>query len=290
MSFISNQIIFFINPSSGNGNYKGIIEAIRQFDTAIDHFLTRSKEETKTFFETIDPKYKVVVICGGDGTINSVLKYAVNSELIFAVLPNGSGNGFARELGYKKDVSFIIDRIKKGHTKDIDVIRVNDNYCCNVAGIGFDSFIAKQFEENSKRGLLTYVIETIKGFVSYSGVEAVLTMDNATVKGDYFMICFANTRQFGNNAIIAPKADPQDGLIDVVIVRKFHKGLLPFIALRLLSRKAKNSKYIQYYKTERIMIETRTSLFHTDGEPLIKTDNVLDVKISDTIKLIHTTN
>ncbi|MCE4565165.1 YegS/Rv2252/BmrU family lipid kinase [Maribellus sp. CM-23] len=290
MSFNSDQIIFLINPSSGNGDYLGIIKAIQQYDNAIDHFITRSKEETKTFLETIDPKYKVLVICGGDGTINSVLKYAVNSGLVFAVLPNGSGNGFARELGYKKDVAFTIDRIKKGNTQEIDVLKVNDTYCCNVAGIGFDSFIAKRFEENSKRGLLTYVVETIKGFRNFQGVDAVLTVNNTTEEGSYFMICFANTRQFGNNAVIAPKADPHDGLIDVVVIRKFHKALIPFIALKLLSRKGKNSKYIRYYKTDTIKVDTRYSLFHTDGEPLVKTDTILNVRISDTIQLIQAQN
>lgn len=290
MSFHPEQILFLINPLSGNGDYKRIIETIRQSHPAIDHFITRSKDETKTFFETIDKKYKVVVICGGDGTINSVLKHAVNSELVFAVLPNGSGNGFARELGYKKDISFLIDEIKKGNTKEIDVLKINDKYSCNVAGIGFDSFIAKRFEENTKRGLLTYVVETIKGFRNYPGVKAAITVNNTTEEGSYFMICFANTRQFGNNAVIAPNADPQDGLIDVVVVRKFNKRLIPFIALRLLSKKGKNSRYISYYKTNTVKIETQDSLFHTDGEPHHKTENILNVEISQTIKWIQTQN
>ncbi len=290
MSFNSDQIIFLINPSSGNGDYRRIIKAIQQNDDAIDHFITGSKEETKTFLETMDPKYKVLVICGGDGTINSILRYAVNSELVFAVLPNGSGNGFARELGFRKDVAFTIDQIKKGRTQEIDVLKVNDNYCCNVAGIGFDSFIAKQFEKNPQRGLLGYVVETIKGFTNYQGVDAALTVNNTTEKGSYFMICFANTRQFGNNAVIAPNANPSDGLIDVVVIRKFPKALIPLIALRLLSGKSKNSKYIRYHKTDTVRIDTRYSLFHTDGEPLIKTGTTLDIKISDTIQLIKTQN
>ncbi|MFV0269533.1 MAG: diacylglycerol/lipid kinase family protein [Draconibacterium sp.] len=290
MSFNSDQIIFLINPSSGNGDYLRIIKAIQQNDDAIDHFITGSKEETKIFLETIDPKYKVLVICGGDGTINSVLRYAVNSGLVFAVLPNGSGNGFARELGFRKDVAFTIDRIKKGRTQEIDVLKVNDNYCCNVAGIGFDSYIAKQFDRNPQRGLLGYVVETIKGFTNYRGVDATLTLNNTTEEGSYFMICFANTRQFGNNAVIAPNANPSDGLIDVVVIRKFPKALIPLIALRLLSGKSKNSKYIRYYKTDTVRIDTRYSLFHTDGEPLVKTSTTLNVKISDTIQLIQTQN
>ncbi|MCK3685120.1 YegS/Rv2252/BmrU family lipid kinase [Maribellus sp. YY47] len=288
MPFKEEQIIFLINPSSGKGGYLAIIEAIRQYNAAIDHFITGSKEETRTFLETIDPKYKVVVICGGDGTINSVLKYGIKTGLIFAVLPNGSGNGFARELGYKKDVAFLIDQIKQGRTKEIDVLNVNDTYSCNVAGIGFDSFIAKRFDENSNRGPLTYVRETIKGFINYQGVDAALTLNDTIEKGSYFMICFANTRQFGNNAVIAPHANPQDGLIDVVVIRKFHKVLIPVIMFRLLSRKGKNSRYIRYFKTDKIEIDTNYALFHTDGEPLHKTDNVLNVRISDTIKLIQT--
>lgn len=287
MSFSPEQIIFLINPNSGKGNYKEIIAALNKADNTIDYYISKSKDDLESFFSNLKIQYKVVVICGGDGTVNSILKYAINTDLIFAVLPNGSGNGFAREMGYVKQIDKLLAIIKKGETRKIDVLKVNDDYCCNIAGIGFDSFIAQQFDQSGKRGLISYVRETLKGFFKFPQMHARIVADGIHIEGNFFMLILANTRQFGNNAIIAPNALPDDGLVDLVAIKSFSKPIVPLIALKLLSKKGKNSKYIKYLKVRNIEITTDYELYHIDGEPRINYNTTLSTKVGTTMNVIH---
>jgi diacylglycerol kinase (ATP) len=287
MSYTIAETLFLINPNSGKRNSKSIITSIKKADENANYHICESKTELKQFFASIEGKYKVLVICGGDGTINSILPYTKNSSLVFAVLPNGSGNGFAREMGFSNDIEKLIALVKKGITKKIDVVKINDSYCCNVAGIGFDSYIAEQFDRNGKRGLITYVIESIKALFNYPQIYAKIKADDTIISGQFFMLTLANTRQFGNNAIIAPKANPSDGLIDLVAIKSFPKILLPYIVLKIVSKKGKNSKYIQYLKAKEITIKTDYNLYHVDGEPIKTTDTTLAARIENTMNILN---
>lgn len=289
MSFSPEQIIFLINPNSGRGKYTKTLAELRKADNSIHYHLSKSKVDLESFFSTLNKQIKVVVICGGDGTINSVLKHAINTDLIFAVLPTGSGNGFAREMGFTKQINKLLANIKRGNTRKIDVLKINDDYCCNVSGIGFDSFIAKRFDESKDRGLITYVIESLNGFFKFQHFNATITADNTCIEGNYFMLTMANTRQFGNNVIVAPNAQPDDGLIDLVAIKKFPKIITPLIVFKLLSRKGRNSKYIQYLRAKEVTIKTDYKLYHIDGEPLTKNNSTLTTRIETTINMIDAT-
>jgi len=288
MSISIAETLFLINPNSGKRNSKQIIASILKADKGANYHICKSKDELKQFFASIEERYKVLVICGGDGTINSILPYTKNSKLVFAVLPNGSGNGFAREMEFSNDTEKLLASIKKGVSKKIDVVKINDSYCCNVAGIGFDSYIAEQFDKNGSRGLITYVIESIKALYNYPQIYAEIKAGETILKGQFFMLTLANTRQFGNNAIIAPQANPSDGLIDLVAIKSFPKILLPLVILKMLSKKGKNSKYIYYLKAKEITIKTDYNLYHVDGEPIKTDEPTLVAKIENTMNVLNT--
>lgn len=275
MSFSTDQIIFLINPNSGGEKQKKIIADLKNTDDVIHFYISKSKDDLASFFSTLNKQFKVVVVCGGDGTVNSVLKYAINTDLIFAVLGTGSGNGFAREMGYSTKINKLLATIKKGKTRKIDVLKLNDDYCCNMAGVGFDGFIAEQFDKSGKRGLISYVTETLKGFLKFQHFSAAIIADDNRMEGNYFMLNIANTKQFGNNIIIAPNAQPNDGLIDLVVIKQFSKLITPIIILKLLSKKGGNSKYIQYIRAKKVAIKTNYKFYHVDGEPLTNPNNLL---------------
>ncbi|WP_346854099.1 YegS/Rv2252/BmrU family lipid kinase [uncultured Draconibacterium sp.] len=287
MSFTIANTLFLLNPNSGKRNSQKIIARLQKADKNVNFIICKSKNELSQLFASIDKKYKVLVICGGDGTINSILPYTKNSNLIFAVWPNGSGNGFAREMGFSNKIEKLFASIKKGATKKIDVIKINDSYFCNVAGVGFDSYIADKFDKNGKRGLITYVIETIKALFSYPQIYAEIKADENVFTDRFFMICLANTRQFGNNIIIAPKANPGDGLIDLVCIRSFPKILVPLILLKIVCKKGKNSKYIHYLKAKEITIKTNYNTYHVDGEPIIKDEPILAAKRENSMTILN---
>jgi len=269
-----NEIIFLINPKAGKKNSQKLIDTLMKIDASISYYISESKDKLQDFFTSIEGKYKVIVLCGGDGTVNSILKYALNSKLIFAIYPMGSGDGFARELGYSKNLNQLIKSIQKGKTQEIDLVQINEQFSCNMIGLGLDSFIANRFEQSSKRGFMTYITETMKALATYKPVEIEIDINGETIKGKYFMANIANTRQFGNNAFIAPHAKPNDGLLELVLLKPLPLFLTPGFVLKLFSKTLKNSKYLQYIQAKDLIIKSNAEHYHIDGEPIQMPDSL----------------
>ncbi|MFA9370823.1 MAG: diacylglycerol kinase family protein [Labilibaculum antarcticum] len=288
MEKISLQdIIFVINPHSGTKSGK-ILEKFKELAPEIDYFISNTLKEFDTFINTKAEKYKVLIICGGDGTINTTLKYLIKyPKLKLAVLPNGSGNGFARELGFNGNIQELLDSILRDGTEMVDVLKVNDELSCNMLGLGFDSYVANEFDKMPARGLKTYVVCTIQALFKYKPIQAKVTVDGSVIEGKYHMINIANTRQFGNNALIAPQAIYNDGLLDLVLIKKIPFYVVPSFVVRLFLGKLKNSKYVQFVKTNSLVIDSNSETYHVDGEPK-KFKAALNIQILGQIKVVKT--
>jgi len=278
MQIKPSEILFVINPNSGKQKPDSIIKQIIKSGHQIDYLLTQSLDEFNELFEEKIERYKVVVICGGDGSVNCSLKHlAVRKELILAVLPNGSGNGFARELGFTSDVEHLVSRILKGEIRQVDLVKINDDYSINVAGLGFDSYVASLFDGSQFRGIKKYIYCTIKGLFTYKPIAVELLLGQVKVTGDLWGVYLANTRQFGNNAIIAPEAKYDDGLLDVVLMKKYPLYLAPVVVYKMFTGKFKNSKYLTYLRASELVIKSNSRTYHVDGEPKLMEE---DLKVS----------
>jgi len=279
------DIILVINPRSGTNSSK-ILNQFLDIAPNINYFISNSLEEFDIFLTTKLEKYKVLIICGGDGTINTSLKYLLKgSSLKLAILPNGSGNGFARELGFRGDIKELLNQILKGGTELVDVFKVNNELSCNMLGLGFDSYVAAEFDKKPTRGLKTYVICSIQALINYKPIEAKINVDGVVIEGKYYMINIANTRQFGNNALIAPQAIYNDGLIDLVLIKKIPFYIIPGFVIRLFLGKLKNSKYVRYVKAHSLVIDSNSETYHVDGEPKALTES-LNIEILKQIQVV----
>jgi YegS/Rv2252/BmrU family lipid kinase len=288
MSISLKDIIFVINPRSGTSNYN-LLDELNKLNVDIDYFISESLEAFDQFFKTKALNYKVIVICGGDGTINSSLKYFVaNPQLTLAVLPGGSGNGFARELGFKKNIKSLIEQIRRGNVEMVDVMNVNQEYSCNAMGVGLDSYVATEFEKKPGRGLKTYIHCTIEALFTYKPIRAKITTQAEVIEGEYMSVCVANIRQFGNNAIIAPMADRADGVLDLVLIKESPFYAIPELVYRLFKGTLKNSKYIKFVRAEKLTIESNSPSYHIDGEVRQMTAP-LNIEIETQIKVINPT-
>jgi YegS/Rv2252/BmrU family lipid kinase len=235
-------------------------------------------------------KFDIFIAAGGDGTVRTVATELVGSSKIFGVLPLGSGNGFAREFGFRTNIKSLLCDIKKSESVKIDIIEINDQICLNVAGIGLDSFVAHSFDKLKVRGLWSYVWVTFKNFFLLKPVRVSYQIDGEEpVEKDVFVLSIANTRQFGNNAYIAPDARPDDGIIDIVIIRPFPKIIAPWIVYRLFKGTLNKSRYVTYIKTDKpFTIRTSETRFHIDGEAVVfKGDVVVRIK-KDILKVLRT--
>ena len=268
-ALINDDILFLINPSSGNKKIESIVESLQSLTPPIKYIINVEKKDLKKSFRKNLAQYKVFVVVGGDGTVNKAIKHLhKHPDKVFGVLPAGSGNGFANEMGFQKSVASLLEDIKRGETIQVDILSVNKKPCINAAGIGFDSYVAHQFQNSKGRGLRNYVLITLKSIFSYKPFYASLNFGQDKIEGLFHTITLANTRQFGNNAIIAPMAKPNDEKIELVLIKPFPLYLYPAFVARLFLGTLKNSKYVQYISTnENIEIESEFNIYHVDGEP-----------------------
>jgi diacylglycerol kinase (ATP) len=270
--------LFILNPNAGVVPVKLIIsKKLEVRKNELSCFKSLSIDDSGTHIKKSFDKYDVFVAAGGDGTVRTVASELINTCKIFAVLPMGSGNGFAKEFGFKTNIRTLLADIKKAESINIDVIEINSMLCLNVAGIGLDSFVAHSFNKLKTRGFLSYVGETMKNFLKLKPVGITIKIPGMkTISEDLFVVTIANNRQFGNNAFIAPDAKPNDGLIDIVIIRPFPKILAPFFIYRLFSGTINRSKYVRYLKTDKpFTIHSEETRFHIDGEPVTISGDVV---------------
>ncbi len=153
--------------------------------------------------------------------MNEVASALAFSPVALGVIPSGSGNGLARMFSLPRILSAAISRLLNGRDQLIDLGQMNGRLFANVAGIGFDAHVAARFAalHRSRRGFLRYAAIVLGALGRYRSARYVLTLDDASpVERTAFLLTFANGRQWGNGAVIAPGAQPDDGLLDVVVV------------------------------------------------------------------------
>lgn len=283
--------LFILNPFAGVQPVKFIIsKELQRRKHDLSYFKSLSIDESGQHIKQAFDKYDVFVAAGGDGTVRSVASEIVGTEKILGVLPMGSGNGFAREFGFRPNIPSLLKDIKKAESLKVDVIRINEHICLNVAGIGLDSFVAHSFDKLKTRGFWSYAWVTLKNFFQLRPVHIALKLSGEEViSEDLFILSIANTRQFGNNAFIAPHAKPNDGIIDIVLIRPFPKLMAPVFIYRLFRGNLQNSKYVRYIKTDKpFTIITGETRFHIDGEPVNISGEVVVKVIKDVLKVLKT--
>ena len=260
------NVAFIINPFSAKKNHQFFLQKLVQKIKNPNYYISESLEGTDRFIKDNFEKIEIFVAVGGDGTISSVAKSIINSEKILAIIPAGSGNGFSNETQFSKNIDQLLQKLKEKKSRKIDTFTVNDHLSINVSGTGFDGKVVKKFEKTS-RGFRNYIKVSLQTFFNYQPIKVKFLDENLkNYNGKYLMLNIANTRQFGNNAYIAPKASKSDGLVDLVLVKKFpiHYSLL--FVYRMFTKKLKDDEYVNYISVSETELKINTKNWHIDGE------------------------
>ncbi|MBN2667131.1 MAG: hypothetical protein JXR67_11510 [Bacteroidales bacterium] len=287
----SRQALFILNPNAGIPPVKFFVsEELKRRRDELSYYKSLSIDESGTLIKNNFDKYKIFIAAGGDGTVHTVAARLAGTGKLLGVLPIGSGNGFARELGFRPNIRSLLKDIERNESFDIDMLTINDDLCLNVAGVGLDSFVAHSFDKLGTRGFWSYVWVTIGNFIRLRPFHAEITVEGGkTISEDLFVLVTANTRQFGNYAFIAPEAVPNDGMLDIVMLKPFPKFLFPIFIYRLFAKKLNRSKYYRHIRTDReVTVSTPETRFHIDGEPLtIKGEIRINVR-KNALKVLKT--
>lgn len=260
------KFAFIINPFSAKKNYQPFVDELsKKVDNPL-YLVSQSLDDTDEFIRKVWNDVDVFVAVGGDGTISVVAQKLINTNKILAVFPAGSGNGFSNETNFTKNISRLLEKIEAKQSREIDTFMVNEHFSINVSGTGFDGKVVKEFEKTS-RGFKNYIKVSIQTFFNYKPIKIKFIEENyKQYNGKYLMLNIANTRQFGNNAYIAPMASKSDGLVDLVLVKKFPLTYSPFFAFRMFTKRLKDDDYVTYLPVSEIEFKVNTKTWHIDGE------------------------
>ncbi|MDQ2719296.1 MAG: YegS/Rv2252/BmrU family lipid kinase [Bacteroidota bacterium] len=278
---MSRNILFFINPISGAKSKsqleKKIIKKCGERNIAFEILFT-SKDGDYNFLKNKIEKDSItdIVICGGDGSLSPIISSILNTKINVGIIPLGSGNGLARTAHIPKSIDNALEIIFKGNASYVDAFLINNNLSCHVSGLGFDAKVAHEFSRQRSRGLSTYTKQAVKNFFSAKTYSFIIETNVGGFSTSAFLVCIANSNQFGNNFKIAPKASINDGLLDIVIVKKNNKFKIVFAFLsQILSGKISNTdekdfhkKDILYFQAKNIIIKNPDHApLHIDGDP-----------------------
>ncbi|HEY8402443.1 MAG TPA: diacylglycerol kinase family protein [Cytophagaceae bacterium] len=268
------KILFIINPISGGKKKEHLPELIKQY---LDpkkfipeiRFTERGGHATVLAREALTNGYSFIVAAGGDGTINETARELINTHAVLGIIPFGSGNGLARHMRIPLNTIKAIQLINQMNVVSIDTGYINNHYFFCTAGVGFDAHIGHAFANAGTRGFKTYFKISVKEFFNYKPHRYRLTCNGEEREENAFLITFANTSQYGNNALIAPLADVQDELLDVCILSKFPSVYALDLGRRLFSGTMNKSRYMRVVKTKEItVVRDQAGPVHVDGEPI----------------------
>ncbi|MDR3024745.1 MAG: YegS/Rv2252/BmrU family lipid kinase [Chryseobacterium sp.] len=260
------KVAFIINPFSAKKNYQPFLNELKTKVNNPLYYVSESIPGTDEFIQSHFEEVDIFVAIGGDGTISTVAKNLINTDKILAIFPAGSGNGFSNETQFSKNLDELLEKIKVKNSRKIDTFTVNDRLSINVSGTGFDGKVVKEFEKTS-RGFKNYIKVSLKTFFNYKPIKVKFFEEEyQQYNGRYLMMNIANTRQFGNNAYIAPKASKSDGLVDMVLVKKFPLTYSALFAFRMFTKRLKDDDYVTYLPVSEISFKVNTKNWHLDGE------------------------
>ena len=298
---MQRKIIYFINPISGTKKKESslkIIEQRTQQQNIPFEFLNTNAQGNYYFLKNKIEQEGItdIVICGGDGTVSKVAASLIDEDVNIGIIPMGSGNGLALAAKIPTDINKALDVIFTGKGRYIDAFFINDVFSCMLCGLGFDAQVAHDFARQTSRGLGTYIKQTLGNFITASPYPFEIVNKGKSFATDAFFISIANSNQFGNHFTIAPKANLNDGLLDIVIVKKMSKMRMIWAILKQImagkineqDERTFHKKDVLYFQTTQLIIHNLTQApLHIDGDPSNTAKKLVIKIIPDAFKLIQ---
>jgi diacylglycerol kinase (ATP) len=244
-SRIIMKLSIIANPVAGGGRpYKSIQRYVRQWahpDWEVEILTTQDPDHAGTLARgLLRHPPDLLAVCGGDGTINEVASHIPHPPFPIAILPAGTANVVARELGLPLNPIQALRVALKGAVKKVNLGELGPESSRRflfVAGIGFDAYVVSSVKPGfkSRLGMAAYAVAIINGLRSYSFPEFQVTVGNQAFVATSCLAC--NMKGYGGGLLFCPDADMSDGLLDIVILQGRRRlGLIYFLLMAWIKR------------------------------------------------------
>jgi diacylglycerol kinase (ATP) len=264
------------NPTSGRELFKRhlpeVLEKLEKagYETSC-HATTGAGDATNAARIAVERKYDLVVAAGGDGTINEVVNGMAEQEYrpTLGIIPVGTTNDFARAIGVPRNIDGACDVIVEGNSVPIDIGRINDKYFVNIAGGGRLTELTYEVPSKLKTmlGQLAYYLKGMEMLPSIRPTEVSIEYDGKLFEGEIMLFLVSLTNSVGGFEKLAPDSSMNDGLFDLLILKK--ANLADFIKVATLAIRGEhiNDPHVLYTKANRIKVNpTEKMQINLDGE------------------------
>ena len=285
------NIAFIVNPISGTKSKNRLAKQIResldlqQFapTVVVTEYAGHATQLAQQF--ALQDYYAVVAV-GGDGTINEVASGLIGSQTALGIVPNGSGNGFARHLDISTRMNRAVEMLNNSEPILVDYGMVNDKPFFSTCGVGFDAVVAANFSD-TERGLKGYMQTILKDLFQYKPERYHIEGEGIDLTTTAFLVNFANASQWGYDAYIAPKASVQDGWLDIAVVSEFPMVIAAGLALRLFTKTIDEMVHMNMLRAKELTLTREDEgIMQIDGTPVMM-PATLHVKIvEDGLKVL----
>jgi diacylglycerol kinase (ATP) len=268
------KIIFILNPFSGVSQKQLIEKEIHTYidKTQFDYkvlYTEHPHHATEIAKEAVTNQINMVVAVGGDGSVNEIAAALIHTDVILGILPAGSGNGFAMHLGLGRNTRKAIEYLNKGRLRILDSASINGKPFVNLSGLGFDAKIAYLYKRVKKRGFWGYFKFSIQETQNFEFQHYRVKIDGVeVVNRKCLAVVVANAPMYGYHFIVAPKALPDDGKLEVVVFYKAKMWRYFFSLWRMLNHSMHHTGLADRYEGKRVEVEFlgAQAYAHTDGE------------------------
>jgi YegS/Rv2252/BmrU family lipid kinase len=274
------RIKFIVNPFAGIGKKQNFQHKLDQhlnkglFDYQLE-YTTAPNHAKQISAQAVKDDYDIIVAVGGDGSVNEIASQLIGTNKLLGIIPAGSGNGLATHLGYSRNITNAIKSLNTAKPIKIDSCNLNDKQFFNVAGVGFDAWIAYKTKENKIRGFIGYLISAIRETLAYKMKTFTINLDGKIIERQCLSVEVANATMFGYNMKIAPLAKLDDGLFDVVIINKAHKLRYLLSLFRFPIGNIHKSSLVEYYTAKKVDISCEEEFaVHIDGEGFLSSHSL----------------
>ena len=281
MAASSQRVAVIVNPISGTGGRPEVARRRIAFAEAI----LKARGEGASLFVTeyaghardlarvaAESGVPLVVAWGGDGTVNEVASELVFRDVALGIIPSGSGNGLSRELGIPFDPRSAFQIAFAGRERVIDAGELDGHLFFNIAGFGLDARVAHEFASNGlvRRGFARYLEIAARELFSFVPEEHTVVAEGVAIRTRAVIVALANGRQYGNGALIAPRARLDDGQLDLVIVSSRSPLAILMQAPMLFAGRVGDLPGVTMTTVSAVEITSaRPVLYHVDGEPFV---------------------
>ncbi len=282
------KLLFVINPGSGNNSTDWAAVITNYFEplhhTIALHFLEKGCNP-----QTIEDKIKSfapqqVIAVGGDGTVKLVADCLLQKNIALGILPAGSANGLAKELGIGNDPVKALDVLAQGYTKKIHATTINDHLCIHLSDIGLNAYAMKVFERQRIRGMWGYLVASLKVLWYNPLLEVNMRIGQESIRIKAQMIVIANGTRYGSGARINLIGTLDDALFEVIAIKKI--SVLEILKM-IFEHKPYDTNKTEVFQTDTLAIRSSKRVhFQVDGEYLGKVRAVNAVLIPEALDVI----